>query len=91
MVDDITASASELFSQSLKDCYNARIISSSDKTYGKGVVQSLFVFDDGSVIKWTTSKFVHPSRWVGEQGVEIDFKVESKDIMEFAKNLLKGV
>lgn len=55
LTDESTASASELFSQSLKD-YN-KAITVGRKTYGKGVVQRTFTLSDGSLIKFTVAKY----------------------------------
>ncbi len=55
LTDGNTASASELFSQALKD-YN-KAITVGRKTYGKGVVQRTFTLSDGSLIKFTVAKY----------------------------------
>lgn len=55
LTDESTASASELFSQSLKDYNKAKTV--GRKTYGKGVVQKTFSLSDGSLIKFTIGKY----------------------------------
>lgn len=55
LTDESTASASELFSQSLKDYGKAKTI--GRKTYGKGVVQKTFSLSDGSLVKFTIGKY----------------------------------
>lgn len=55
LTDESTASASELFSQSLKDYGKAKTV--GRKTFGKGVVQKTFSLSDGSLIKFTIGKY----------------------------------
>ncbi len=55
LTDESTASASELFSQSLKDYNKAKTV--GRKTYGKGVVQKTFSLSDGSLVKFTIGKY----------------------------------
>ena len=55
LTDGRTASASELFAQSLKDYEKAVTVGS--KTYGKGVVQRTFTLSDGSLVKFTVGKY----------------------------------
>ena len=58
LVNEGSASASELFSASLKD--NKRACIMGRTTYGKGSVQGMYSYDDGSVIKITTGLFFGP-------------------------------
>lgn len=55
LTDANTASASELFAQSLKDYQKAKTVGST--TYGKGVVQRTFTLSDGSMVKFTVAKY----------------------------------
>ena len=55
LTNEETASASELFTQSLKD-YN-KAVSIGSTTYGKGVVQRTFTLSDGSLVKFTIAKY----------------------------------
>ncbi len=55
LTDENTASASELFAQSLKDYEKAVTVGST--TYGKGVVQRTFTLSDGSLVKFTVAKY----------------------------------
>ncbi len=69
-----TASASELFTQALKD-YN-KAVSVGTTTYGKGVMQTTFPLSDGSAVIITTAYFNPPS---GEnfngKGIKPDYEV----------------
>lgn len=55
LTDESTASASELFSQSLIDYKKA--ITVGRNTYGKGVVQRTFTLSDNSLVKFTVAKY----------------------------------
>lgn len=55
LTDGNTASASELFSQSLIDFGKA--VTVGRNTYGKGVVQRTFTLSDGSLVKFTVAKY----------------------------------
>ncbi len=59
LVNNSTASASELIAGALQDYDRATIIGT--RTFGKGLVQSVFRFSDGSVISLTTSRYYTPS------------------------------
>ena len=53
-----SASASEVLAAALKYSYNATLI--GEKTYGKGKVQQTSGLEDGSMIKYTTAKWLTP-------------------------------
>lgn len=53
-----TASAAELFVSALKDYQRAIVVGTV--TYGKGTVQSLIPFDDGSALRISTSMYAPP-------------------------------
>ena len=55
-------------------------MSTKINTYGKGTVQQTFDLDDGSMIKYTTQKWLTPNgNWINEVGVEPTDKVELKE------------
>lgn len=70
LVDDESASASEILAGAIRD--NGRGVLVGEKTYGKGSVQGLFHTKSlGSGIRLTVSKFYSPSgRAISEQGVK---------------------
>src|SRR5699024_5564535 len=60
LVNENSASASEIFAGALKDNEKATIIGT--KTYGKGVIQTLLKLADGSGLKMTTEEYCTPNR-----------------------------
>ncbi len=74
LVNENTASASEILTAALQDNNAATIIGTT--TYGKGVTQLVHQFDDGTAIKITATEYFRPS---GEtvQGVGVTPDVEA--------------
>ena len=62
------------------------------KTFGKGIVQSIFSLNDGSAIKLTTSKYYTPNGDnIHEVGIEPDIVVEmNKDYDKVEDDLVEG-
>ena len=69
LINEFSASASELAAGALKD--NDRAVLIGEKSYGKGVVQVLYELSDGSGIKFTTARFFLPSG-LSIQGVGVE-------------------
>ena len=59
LVNDYSASASEVLAGALKD--NGEAIIVGEKTYGKGVIQNVFTLADGSILKLTISEYLTPN------------------------------
>ena len=75
LVNENSASASEIFAGALKDYNKATIIGT--KTYGKGVIQTLTKLSDGSGIKMTTAEYCTPSgNSINKIGIEPNITVE---------------
>lgn len=75
LVNENSASASEILAGALKDYDKATII--GVKTYGKGVIQTLYRLSDGSGLKITTDEYCTPNRnKINEVGIEPDIAVE---------------
>ena len=73
-----SASASEILAGALKDNKKATII--GEKTYGKGVIQTLYKLSDGSGLKITTAEYCTPSRTaINKIGIEPDIEVKLPD------------
>lgn len=75
LVNGTTASASEIVVGALQDYGKATIV--GEKTYGKGVVQSLFNLSDGATLKVTTADWYTPlDRSINGEGITPDIEVE---------------
>ena len=71
LVNDHTASASEITSGALQDSGVATII--GERTFGKGVVQTIFPLGDGSAVKITTARYLTPhNRDINHVGITPD-------------------
>ena len=85
LVNENTASASEILAGALKDLGKAKIVGT--KTYGKGIIQQIIPLNDGSGIKITTEEYQTPNRnKIHEVGIEPDEIVE---IPETVTNVLE--
>ena len=74
LVNGKSASASEIFSGVLKD-YGYEVIGT--KTFGKGIVQSIYQLSDGSAIKFTTDYYLLPNgERIHGEGIEPTVEVE---------------
>lgn len=81
LVNGNSASASEIFAGAIQDYGTGTIVGST--TFGKGIVQSLIPFTDGSAIKTTTAKYYTPSgRCIHGTGIEPDIAVELDEGLE---------
>ena len=75
LVNENSASASEIFAGALKDNGKATIIGT--KTFGKGVIQTLLRLSDGSGLKMTTEEYCTPNRSkINKIGIEPNIIVE---------------
>jgi carboxyl-terminal processing protease len=75
LVNEKSASASEVLSGALKDHKRAVLVGKT--TFGKGIVQSIAPFNDGSGIKITTAHYFTPSGvCIQGEGIEPDYTVE---------------
>lgn len=68
LVNEYTASASEVLALALKEEYGATLI--GQKTFGKGKVQVTSTLSDDTMIKYTTAKWYSPNHNnIDEQGI----------------------
>jgi carboxyl-terminal processing protease len=59
LIDDFSASASEIFSGAMQDNDRAQII--GRRSFGKGLVQQQLPFPDGSAVRLTVARYYTPS------------------------------
>ncbi|MFA5625619.1 MAG: S41 family peptidase [Bradymonadales bacterium] len=75
LIDEGSASASEIVAAALQDHHRAMIV--GQRSFGKGSVQSIFTLPDGSSVKLTVAKYYSPAnRCIQALGVEPDITVE---------------
>src|SRR5579875_3386559 len=75
LVNKLTASASEITSGAIQDNGVGTLI--GVRTYGKGVVQTIYPLPDGSAVKITTARYVTPKgRDINSVGIQPDVVVD---------------
>ncbi|MGB8909729.1 MAG: S41 family peptidase [Candidatus Cybelea sp.] len=75
LVNKYTASASEITAGALQDYRLATLVGT--RTYGKGVVQSIFPMPDQGALKITTARYLTPAgRDIQHHGIEPDVVIE---------------
>ena len=77
LVNENSASASEIFAGAIKDYNYGTLIGT--KTFGKGIVQTVFPLEDGDAVKITTAKYYTPKgNYIHEVGIEPDIELTYK-------------
>ena len=75
LINENSASASEIFAGAVKDYGAATLVGT--RSYGKGVVQSILDLGDGTAVKLTVSKYYTPNgNNIDGVGIEPDVEVE---------------
>lgn len=75
LIDGNSASASEIYAGAIQDYGTGTIIGT--RSYGKGVVQSVFDLQDGTSVKLTMAEYFTPKgRNIDGKGIEPDVEVE---------------
>jgi carboxyl-terminal processing protease len=81
LVNKGTASASEILAGALQD--NSRAILIGEKTFGKGLIQSLFELPDGAGLAITVAKYETPShKDIHKLGIQPD-RIVPQDLMTY--------
>jgi carboxyl-terminal processing protease len=79
LVNQGTASASEILAGALQDNGRAKLV--GEKTFGKGLIQSLFDLSDGSGLAVTVAKYETPNhRDIHKLGIKPDLEVPLEPI-----------
>ena len=92
LVNEGTASASEIVAGALQDRDRAVLIGS--KTYGKGSVQEVIPLPDRSALKFTTAAYYTPDGHnINGRGIQPDVKVDDDPDVQFdrAVEILQGL
>ena len=89
LVNEYTASASEIVSGALQD--NKRALIVGQRTFGKGSVQSVVPLGDGSGLKLTVARYYTPSGVsIQAEGIKPDIEIEDVEPEAFAKAVMKN-
>ena len=93
LINEYSASASEILAGILKEDINATLIGTT--TYGKGVIQTVYPLKDGSGLKITTDEYYTPNHnkinKVGIALTDINEQVDMEKIIEKTKYKSDGI
>ncbi len=90
LVNEYSASASEILVGALKD--NGEALTVGTTTYGKGVIQNVYMLSDGSVLKLTVDEYFTPNETkINKVGIEPDYVVELDESSEEDTQLNKAI
>ena len=92
LVNEGTASASEIVAGALQDRDRAILVGST--TFGKGSVQEVFPLGDASALKFTTGAYETPAgRDINGKGIEPDVEVDAEPIVQKSRaiEILRGI
>ncbi|MBO5743669.1 MAG: S41 family peptidase [Clostridia bacterium] len=85
LINENSASASELVAGALRDYNKATLI--GKKTYGKGVVQSVFDLGDETALRLTIAKYYTPSgECIHGKGISPDIEVDLPEGVSISQN-----
>lgn len=75
LIDNGSASASEIMSAAMKENYGATLVGKT--TYGKGTVQTTKKLSDGTMIKYTIEKWLTPAgNNIDGEGIKPDYDID---------------
>lgn len=90
LMNEASASASEVLIAALKESYGAVLVGT--KTYGKGRVQQTHTLEDGSMVKYTTAKWLTPNNeCIDKKGIMPDHLIYNKEEDEVDYQLDKAL
>ena len=86
LVNEYSASASEILAGILKEDIEAKLI--GVKTYGKGVIQTVYTLSDGSGLKITTNEYFTPRHnKINKIGIEPTIEVKVPEEYKYTTNI----
>lgn len=80
LIDENSASSSEILAGALQD--NDRALIVGRRSFGKGLIQNDFQFEDGSSIRLTTNRYYTPSGRSIQKPYSKDYDIYNKDLTE---------
>lgn len=88
LINSSSASASEVLTGALKDYGRAEVVGKT--SFGKGIVQNVFPFSDGSGVSMTVSKYYTPNgECIHGVGIKPDYDVDLPD--EYAESYISEI
>ncbi len=84
MIDESTASASEIVAGALQDWDRAVIV--GRKSFGKGLVQQPFQLSDGSLIRLTVARYYTPTGRLIQKSYQDGFEAYSRELISRYNN-----
>lgn len=88
--NEYSASASEILIGALRDSGKAKSVGT--KTYGKGVIQSVYLLDDNSALKLTVNEYFTPNETkINKVGISPDYEVELNEDQKEDLQLNKAI
>ncbi len=86
LIDNGSASAAEILAGAIQDNRLGTLMGT--KTFGKGLVQTVYPLQDGSALALTTARYLTPSlRDIDKKGIEPDIAVAQPDSKEVIRPL----
>ena len=86
LINENTASASEILAAALKQSYGATIV--GETSFGKGKVQQTMQLDDGSMVKYTSAYWLTPDgTCIDQVGITPDYYIVNEEVTDEAGNV----
>ncbi|MCS5696485.1 S41 family peptidase [Desulfofundulus thermocisternus] len=77
LINRASASAAEILAGAVKDTGSGILV--GEKTFGKGIVQTVYELDNGAALKLTTARYLTPARHdINKKGIVPDVVVEQE-------------
>ncbi|MDQ0285122.1 carboxyl-terminal processing protease [Desulfofundulus luciae] len=90
LINRASASAAEILAGAVKDTRAGILV--GEKTFGKGIVQTVFDLDNGAGLKLTTARYLTPSRHdIHKKGIMPDVVVEQEPQAEVDLQLERAI
>ena len=90
LIDEGTASASEIVAGAIKDSSSGLLLGT--RTFGKGLVQTLYSLGDNEGLKLTTNRYLTPNGHdINDKGIQPDIVVEQPEDTDEDVQLEKAV
>ena len=90
LVNENTASASEIVAAAVKDNHGGRLVGTT--TYGKGIIQSTVAFKDGTAMSLTIMQYLSPKgKKINGIGVKPDYFIQQKENGKHDLQLKKAI